>query len=55
MADDTEVVTITRKEYDLLLERDDFLSCLEVMGVDNWCGYDEACELSTEPVDETTS
>ncbi len=39
---DQEKITITVKEYAYLLDRDDFLTCLEGWGVDNWSGYDEA-------------
>ena len=34
-----EMITITKKEYERLLERDDWLMCLEAAGVDNWEGY----------------
>ena len=34
-----------------LEERDDFLSCLEAMGVDNWCGYEEAQQMYEFEVD----
>lgn len=37
-----ETVTITKKEYNSLLEDAAFLSALQAMGVDNWQGYDEA-------------
>ncbi len=39
--DDT--ITIDRKEYERLLDRENFLDCLEGCGVDNWQGYDDAC------------
>jgi hypothetical protein len=45
MTDNVEMVTITKKEYNQLLNDADFLSCLESCGVDNWCGYDEACNM----------
>lgn len=37
-----EMVTITRKEYEELLEDSKWLRCLEGAGVDNWEGYDIA-------------
>jgi len=38
-----ETVTITKKEYEHLLDESLFLSYLESWGVDNWQpGYDEA-------------
>ena len=41
-------ITIPLKEFTRLTERDDWLSCLEAAGVDNWQGYDYAMELSQE-------
>lgn len=35
-------VTISRKEYERLKDRDRLLSCLEAGGVDNWDWYEEA-------------
>ena len=46
--DDKGLVTITQEEYDELLKRSDWLDCLESAGVDNWCGYEYAQELSRE-------
>jgi hypothetical protein len=43
-----EMVTITKKEYEKLLGRDNWLCCLEGAGVDNWDGYDYASELLEE-------
>ena len=40
-----EMVTITKQAYDSLLEDQDWLTCLENAGVDNWSGYDYAREL----------
>lgn len=34
-----EMVTITKEEYDQLVDRDFKLSCLENGGVDNWEWY----------------
>lgn len=39
-----ETVTITREEYEQLLEDQRFLDALRGAGVDNWDGYDFACE-----------
>lgn len=42
-------VTISKKEYDLLLEYSAKLTALENAGVDNWAGYGEAMEsIGTE-------
>ena len=43
--DKTEMVTITKAEYDRLLEQELWLNCLEQAGVDNWDGYDEAIDI----------
>lgn len=40
-----ESVTISKEEYEGLLKDSYFLSCLEGAGVDNWQGYDDACEM----------
>ena len=37
-------VTISKKEYDQLIERSETLAALEAAGVDNWDGYDRAME-----------
>lgn len=43
-----EMVSITRKQYDCWQDREDKLSALEEMGVDNWSGYDDAMQLYRE-------
>ena len=43
-----ETVTISSKEYLRLLERHEWLSCLEAAGVDNWQGMDEAIRIQNE-------
>lgn len=48
----SETVTISKKEYDSLIKRVDWLKCLEAAGVDNWEGYDYARELSGDIDDE---
>lgn len=45
---DQEMITITREEYEQLLDRSEFLSCLQACGVDNWGGYSEAQEMMNE-------
>jgi predicted phage-related endonuclease len=40
-----ETVTITRSEYQRLIEAEEFLNALYAAGVDNWSGYDEAKEI----------
>ena len=42
---DQEKVTISKKDYERLLDRDYFLDCLEAYGVDNWQGYSYAYEM----------
>ena len=45
MTDDNlpeDMVTISKKEYECLLEDADLLRCLQDAGVDNWEGYDHA-------------
>jgi hypothetical protein len=36
------------KEVYELEKKAEFLGCLEAMGVDNWCGYEEACALYSQ-------
>ena len=43
-----ETVTISLKEYNRLLDRDDWLSWLECAGVDNSEAWDYACEMKRE-------
>ena len=43
-----EMVTITKKEYDELIQDSIFLQCLEGAGVDNWSGYSYAQEMMAE-------
>jgi hypothetical protein len=43
-----ETITITRAEYDDLVEKAEWLEYLEQAGVDNWEGYEFALELSRE-------
>lgn len=41
----TEMVTISKREYEDLLESQEWLNALECAGVDNWCGYDYAKDV----------
>ena len=43
-----ETVTISKKEYEYLLEDRKWRIALENAGVDNWEGYDYARELMNE-------
>lgn len=49
---DEETITISKKEYDDLIEKEIWLSALEAAGVDNWEGYDHAHEILNEMMDE---
>ena len=40
-----EMITISKEEYDKLIERNTWISALEEAGVDNWEGYDEAIKI----------
>jgi hypothetical protein len=40
-----ETITIKKIKYERLVKREHWLQCLEAAGVDNWQGYDYACEL----------
>lgn len=48
-ADIEEKIEISKEEYVELMDRIDFLECLEAAGVDNWDGYDYARELYRNP------
>lgn len=43
-----ENVTISREEYIMLLADRKLLTALIACGVDNWEGYEDACNLSDE-------
>lgn len=47
-----KMITITKEEYDSLMEDYHFMRCLEDAGVDNWDGYEYAIELYSEMEDE---
>ena len=40
-----ETLTITLKRYSELLDKEDFLYCLEAVGVDNWGGFSDALKM----------
>jgi len=43
-----ETITISKEEYESLLEDRDMLLALQGAGVDNWEGYDYAMDLFGE-------
>ena len=43
-----DTITISLKEYNRLLDRDDWLGWLECAGVDNSEAWDYACEMKRE-------
>lgn len=47
MSDDKKI-SISEEEYETLLNDSIFLNCLQMMGVDNWDGYDGAIEQYQE-------
>ena len=51
-SNDSETVTISRKEYDQLQKDADMLNALEAGGVDNWEGYSEAHRYLREQAEE---
>lgn len=40
-----KTITITEKEYNQLIQDQEFLQALQVVGVDNWEGYGEARKM----------
>lgn len=46
--EEQQLIMITKKDLDLLIERSELLSCLEACGVDNWDGYSDAIEMMNE-------
>lgn len=49
---DDDTVVITQAELDRLEERCSWLEALEQAGVDNWNGWDVACEIRDEWIQE---
>ena len=43
-----EMITISKKEYEDMLDDLTWLTCLEDAGVDNWSGYEYAVQLLKE-------
>ena len=43
-----ETITISKEEYESLLEDQKLLICLQGAGVDNWSGYECALEMMQE-------
>ena len=43
-------ISISEEEYKALLNDSILLNCLQMMGVDNWDGYDDAIEQYQEIV-----
>lgn len=50
--DNEETVTISKKEYDSLLDDALWRTCVENAGVDNWSGYEYAMEEYHEGEDD---
>jgi hypothetical protein len=46
------MITISEEEYNKMLDRIMWLEALEAAGVDNWQGFDEACEIYKEWMQE---
>ena len=44
MSEKVIMIEVSLKEYNKLLDADIKLGALESMGVDNWCGYDDAMD-----------
>ena len=44
----SDVITISKEEYEKLLKDSQFLQCLEACGVDNWNGYSDAWNMVDE-------
>jgi hypothetical protein len=49
-----ETVTITKKEYESLIEDQNWLNTLKNAGVDNWQGIDYAYEMLREQESENS-
>ena len=42
---DSTIIEITKSEYESMKDDVRFLECLRMVGVDNWVGWDEACDM----------
>ena len=51
MSDDKKI-SISEEEYEALLNDSILLNYLQMMGVDNWDGYDEAIEQYNEILEQ---
>lgn len=49
-----ETVTITKKEYDDLKDKAQWLRCLQRAGVDNWDGFDDALERLNAEIEKSS-
>lgn len=52
MMSDDKKISISEEEYEALLNDSILLNCLQMMGVDNWDGYDEAIEQYNEILEQ---
>jgi hypothetical protein len=52
MMSDDKKISISEEEYETLLNDSILLNCLQMMGVDNWDGYDEAIEQYNEILEQ---
>ena len=48
----SDTITILQSEYDALVEDSNFLGALQTLGVDNWEGWDTACQLYNGEITE---
>lgn len=47
-----EIINVSKTKYERLLDKADFLECLEACGVDNWEGYYNAWKMHKEEGEE---
>lgn len=40
-----DMITVSKEEWDEIQSQLEWLQCLEAAGVDNWEGFDYACEM----------
>ena len=48
MIDHEYTVTISKAYFDQLVRDQEFLEALRAAGVDNWCGWGDACDIFHE-------
>jgi len=46
------MVELTQDEYNTLAKDQEFLRCLQAAGVDNWEGYEVACRMRADELQE---